>query len=157
MDWMASLQGLVGGVLIGLSAVWLMGALGRIAGISGIIGNLITQRPKGDSAWRLAFVVGLVSGPLLVMAMGGGLGNVADAPGVVIGPRWRCVADVDRRSVSWVRHRAWQRLYQRPWRLWLSTLIPAIDGRHWGVSAHSDRHGLCDASCDWRWCMRRVI
>ena len=56
MDWMASLQGLVGGVLIGLSAVWLMGALGRIAGISGIIGNLITQRPKGDSAWRLAFV-----------------------------------------------------------------------------------------------------
>ena len=76
MDWMASLQGLVGGVLIGLSAVWLMGALGRIAGISGIIGNLITQRPKGDSAWRLAFVVGLVSGPLLVMAMGGGLGNV---------------------------------------------------------------------------------
>jgi len=86
VDWMASLQGLVGGVLIGLSAVWLMGALGRIAGISGIIGNLITQRPKGDSAWRLAFVVGLVSGPLLVMAMGGGLGNVADAPGVVIGP-----------------------------------------------------------------------
>ncbi|WP_372372824.1 YeeE/YedE family protein [Vreelandella venusta] len=85
MDWMASLQGLVGGVLIGLSAVWLMGALGRIAGISGIIGNLITQRPKGDSAWRLAFVVGLVSGPLLVMAMGGGLGNVAGAPGVVIG------------------------------------------------------------------------
>lgn len=85
MDWMASLQGLVGGVLIGLSAVWLMGALGRIAGISGIIGNLITQRPKGDSAWRLAFLAGLVSGPLLVMAMGGGLGNVADAPGAVIG------------------------------------------------------------------------
>ncbi|WP_301585658.1 YeeE/YedE family protein [Halomonas alkaliantarctica] len=85
MDWMASLQGLVGGVLIGLSAVWLMGALGRIAGISGIIGNLITQRPQGDSAWRLAFLVGLISGPLLVMALGGGLGNVADAPGSVIG------------------------------------------------------------------------
>jgi len=82
---MASLQGLVGGVFIGLSAVWLMGALGRIAGISGIIGNLITQRPKGDSAWRLAFLFGLVSGPLLVMAMGGGLGNVADVPGAVIG------------------------------------------------------------------------
>ncbi|RUR27772.1 YeeE/YedE family protein [Vreelandella andesensis] len=85
MDWIASLQGLIGGVLIGLSAVWLMGALGRIAGISGIIGNLITLRPKGDSAWRLAFLVGLVSGPLVIMAMGGGLGNVVDAPGAVIG------------------------------------------------------------------------
>ncbi len=85
MDWIASLQGLVGGVLIGLSAVWLMGAMGRIAGISGIIGNLITLRPAGDSAWRVAFLVGLVSGPLLVMALGGGLGNVANAPGAVIG------------------------------------------------------------------------
>ncbi|MGM0522333.1 MAG: YeeE/YedE family protein, partial [Pseudomonadota bacterium] len=45
MDWTASLQGLVGGVLIGFSAVWLMGTMGRIAGISGIVGNLITQRP----------------------------------------------------------------------------------------------------------------
>lgn len=85
MDWIASLQGLVGGVLIGLSAVWLMGAMGRIAGISGIIGNLITLRPAGDSAWRVAFLVGLVSGPLLVVALGGGLGNVANAPGAVIG------------------------------------------------------------------------
>lgn len=85
MDWTASLQGLVGGVLIGLSAVWLMGSLGRIAGISGIVGTLITQRPKGDSAWRLAFLAGVVSGPLVVMALGGGLGNVADAPGAVIG------------------------------------------------------------------------
>jgi len=85
VDWIASLHGLVGGVLIGLSAVWLMGALGRIAGISGIIGGLITQRPKGDSAWRVAFLAGLISGPLLVMAVGGGLGNVAGVPSAVIG------------------------------------------------------------------------
>ncbi len=71
---LASLQGLMGGVLIGLSAVWLMGALGRIAGISGIIGGLMTQRPRGDSAWRMAFLAGLVSGPLLVMAAGGRAG-----------------------------------------------------------------------------------
>lgn len=85
MDWTASLQGLVGGVLIGVSAVWLMGTMGRIAGISGIVGNLITQRPKGDSAWRVTFVLGLVSGPLLIMVLGGGLGNVANATGAVIG------------------------------------------------------------------------
>jgi len=77
MDWTAGFQGLAGGMLIGLSATWLMATLGRIAGISGIVGNLVTQLPKGDSAWRVAVVLGLISGPLLVMALGGGLGNVA--------------------------------------------------------------------------------
>ena len=85
MDWTAALQGLIGGVFIGLAAVWLMGTLGRIAGISGIVGNLLTQRPKGDSAWRVTFVLGVISGPLVVIALGGGLGNVANAPGMVIG------------------------------------------------------------------------
>lgn len=84
MDFTTSLQGLIGGVLIGLSATWLMATLGRIAGISGIIGTLITTRPKGDSAWRLAFILGLVSGPAVALFIGG-LGNVAGAPGEVIG------------------------------------------------------------------------
>ncbi|MGM0914754.1 MAG: YeeE/YedE family protein [Pseudomonadota bacterium] len=85
MDWMASLQGLIGGVLIGLSATWLMATLGRIAGISGIIGTLVTARPKGDSAWRVTFLLGMISGPIVVMLLGGGLGNVAGAAGEVIG------------------------------------------------------------------------
>ncbi|WP_046079224.1 YeeE/YedE family protein [Halomonas sp. HG01] len=85
MDMTASLHGLVGGVLIGLSATWLMITLGRIAGISGILGTLITARPKGDSGWRLAFLLGLVSGPALVILAGGGLGNVAGRAGAVIG------------------------------------------------------------------------
>ncbi|PMR69598.1 YeeE/YedE family protein [Halomonas heilongjiangensis] len=85
MDVTASLHGLIGGVLIGLSATWLMATLGRIAGISGIIGNLITARPKGDSAWRLTFLLGLISGPIVLMLLGGGLGNVAGSPGEVVG------------------------------------------------------------------------
>ncbi|APE30120.1 hypothetical protein BOX17_03625 [Halomonas aestuarii] len=85
MDWMTSLQGLIGGILIGLSATWLMATLGRIAGISGIIGTLVTARPPGDSAWRLAFLLGLISGPIVLMLAGGGAGNVAGAPGEVIG------------------------------------------------------------------------
>ncbi|MCA1769363.1 MAG: YeeE/YedE family protein [Halomonas sp.] len=85
MDWSSSLQGLAGGILIGLSATWLMATLGRIAGISGIIGNLITARPKGDSAWRLTFLLGLISGPIVLILLGGGLGNVAGGPGDVIG------------------------------------------------------------------------
>lgn len=81
MDWNSSLQGLAGGILIGLSATWLMATLGRIAGISGIIGTLVTARPEGDSAWRLAFVLGLVSGPVVLLLAGGGLGNVASGSG----------------------------------------------------------------------------
>jgi len=93
VDWSATLQGLAGGILIGLSATWLMASLGRIAGISGIIGNLITLRPKGDSAWRVTFLLGLISGPIVLMLLGGGLGNVAgsgvDVTGAVIGaPRF---------------------------------------------------------------------
>jgi len=45
---------------------------------------LITTRPKGDSAWRFAFVLGLVSGPAVALFIGG-LGNVVNAPGEVIG------------------------------------------------------------------------
>lgn len=85
MEWNSSLQGLAGGILIGLSATWLMATLGRIAGISGIIGNLITVRPKSDSAWRLAFLLGLISGPILLILLGGGLGNVADGSGGATG------------------------------------------------------------------------
>jgi len=46
---MASLSGLVGGILIGLSAVWLMAALGRIAGVSGIVSGLLAGSAGGGS------------------------------------------------------------------------------------------------------------
>jgi len=50
---------LTGGALIGLSAVLLMASLGRIAGVSGIIGQaMFGQGP--DRAWRLAFLAGLL-------------------------------------------------------------------------------------------------
>ena len=53
---------LAGGMLIGLSAALLVLLNGRIAGISGVIGGLF--RPvKGDLAWRVAFVLGLVGAP----------------------------------------------------------------------------------------------
>ncbi|MDF2765091.1 MAG: YeeE/YedE family protein, partial [Rhodospirillales bacterium] len=61
---------LVGGAVIGLSAVLLMALLGRIAGISGIVGGLI--RPAaGEAGWRAAFLIGLVAGPVLWGAVGG--------------------------------------------------------------------------------------
>lgn len=62
---------LVGGALIGLSAVLLMAWEGRIAGISGIAGRLLP--PFRDDAFpsRLGFVIGLVAAPLLFMAASG--------------------------------------------------------------------------------------
>lgn len=53
---------LLGGVLIGLSAVLMMAGAGRIAGVSGILGGLFTFSPFAN-LWRLAFVVGLVLSP----------------------------------------------------------------------------------------------
>ncbi|WP_199098133.1 YeeE/YedE family protein [Dyella sp. ASV21] len=64
----------LGGVLIGLSAVLLMGALGRIAGISGIAGGLLAGAGTGDRAWRYAFVLGLVVAPLLLALVRGDSG-----------------------------------------------------------------------------------
>lgn len=54
---------LAGGVIIGLAAALFVLFNGRIAGISGILGGLL-QLPKGDSAWRVAFLLGLVGAPL---------------------------------------------------------------------------------------------
>ncbi|MBN8874597.1 MAG: YeeE/YedE family protein [Rhodospirillales bacterium] len=62
--WTEFAPALAGGALIGLAAALLLLLLGRIAGISGIAGALL-RRPDADGAWRAAFLLGLVAGPLL--------------------------------------------------------------------------------------------
>ena len=54
--------GLIGGALIGLAAVLLLALDGRIAGVSGILGGLITSTSRDERFWRLAFIVGLIAG-----------------------------------------------------------------------------------------------
>jgi uncharacterized membrane protein YedE/YeeE len=66
------LSATLGGFLIGLSALILFLFNGRIAGISGILGNLLTFR-AGEIAWRLAFLAGLAGAPALYAAAGGHL------------------------------------------------------------------------------------
>ena len=56
---------LVGGMLIGLSAVMLWWSIAKIAGISGIVASL-WQPNSPDFAWQLAFFVGLLVSPWLV-------------------------------------------------------------------------------------------
>ena len=59
------LYSLIGGALIGGAAASLMLFKGRIAGISGIFSGLLKPSP-GDTAWRLAFVLGLVGGGFIL-------------------------------------------------------------------------------------------
>ena len=58
--------GLTGGLLIGASAAMLFWLLGRIAGISGILGGLMETGAGGDRAWRVCFLAGLLLSGLLV-------------------------------------------------------------------------------------------
>ena len=68
MENFTPLSAAIGGALIGLSAVVLWLANGRIAGISGIVGGLFSS-PTRDTGWRAAFIVGLICGPLLAAAI----------------------------------------------------------------------------------------
>jgi len=77
---------LVGGALIGLSAVLLMWANGRIAAVSGIAARLFPPYEDGEFAGRLAFVAGLVAAPMLVLFVTGSLPaqTIAAGPAVLI-------------------------------------------------------------------------
>ena len=61
------LASLLGGALIGASAVMLMAAKGRIAGVSGIAVRLLPPYADGELVGRLAFILGIVVAPLLVL------------------------------------------------------------------------------------------
>jgi hypothetical protein len=62
------LLSLAGGLLIGASALIMLAFNGRIAGISGIVGNLFNAR-GADFAWRAAFTVGLILGALVFVQL----------------------------------------------------------------------------------------
>lgn len=82
IDWVhfTPLLSLTGGLIIGVAASIFILVNGRVAGISGIVGGLL--RPTaGDSTWRLAFVLGLVSAPLVY-------GAFAVLPAVRIDAHW---------------------------------------------------------------------
>jgi uncharacterized membrane protein YedE/YeeE len=51
--------GLAGGVMIGLGATLLLWSIGRVAGISSIASGAL-EGARGDRAWRLAFLAGLM-------------------------------------------------------------------------------------------------
>lgn len=66
IDWQSftPFSALAGGMFIGLAVAILLMITGRIAGISGIVGGVISLH-KGDIAWRLTFIGGLLLAPWL--------------------------------------------------------------------------------------------
>lgn len=93
-------HGLIGGMLIGAAAVILFWFNGRIMGVSGITSRLLGPhtehshlfaKPDIDFWWRLAFVLGLVSGgfiyklkfPITVVIDASGWGLIA--AGLLVG------------------------------------------------------------------------
>lgn len=74
---------LMGGAMIGLSAVLLYGLMGRIAGISGIGFGLLWGEAV-ERRWRLAFILGLGLGGIATVAAGASL-PVAQIPQTTMG------------------------------------------------------------------------
>lgn len=61
---------LLGGLLIGAAVLLLYHTLGRIAGISGMVaGGLRAGTPGPERSWRLVFLLGLIGGPLIPIAI----------------------------------------------------------------------------------------
>ena len=59
---------LIGGLLIGVAATLLLWLNGRVAGVSGVIINVIFSKER---LWPALFLAGIAGGALLVYALGG--------------------------------------------------------------------------------------
>lgn len=76
--------GLLGGALIGLAAALMLLGNGRIAGISGIVGNLLRPAP-GDVLWRAMFVLGLMGTGAIALRLAPGAFSAAERPLWLVG------------------------------------------------------------------------
>ena len=82
MHNLTPLSGLLGGALIGLASTMLMLLTGRLAGVSGIAGGLLSS--ASDRGWRIAFIVGLIAAALIVPLFGGPSAARPAAPSLVL-------------------------------------------------------------------------
>lgn len=76
---------IMGGALIGLAAGLVLLLHGRVAGVSGMVGSLFEKRTD-ESAWRAAFLVGLILGGFLLAQF-----DPASVPHVAL-PLWMMIA-----------------------------------------------------------------
>lgn len=76
MENFTPIASLSGGILVGLSAAVLLLLNGRIAGVSGIVGGLLDVA-RNDIGWRVAFILGLITGGLLLRLFAADLFEIA--------------------------------------------------------------------------------
>jgi uncharacterized protein len=76
MEHFTPISAAIGGGLIGLSVAALMLLDGRLAGVSGIVGDVVALTRR-EWRWELAFLVGLVAAPWLFHLEGYGLPHPA--------------------------------------------------------------------------------
>lgn len=62
------INALIGGIIIGISVSLMLLWNGRVTGISGIIYGSLTPT-KGDTSWRVQFIIGLILGGLTLKAL----------------------------------------------------------------------------------------
>lgn len=74
----------LGGLMIGLAAGLLLLANGRVAGISGIMGQALWPAAGEQRGWRVAFLLGLPLGAGLVSLASGPLVTTIEAPPAVL-------------------------------------------------------------------------
>jgi uncharacterized membrane protein YedE/YeeE len=86
MEAFSPISALAGGALIGLASAVLWLGNGRIAGVSGIFGQLLP--PASTVVWRLVFLVTLVLGALLsaYLIPGLGIGGPGGKPAALAAP-----------------------------------------------------------------------
>lgn len=75
-----------GGAMIGIAAALLFALNGRIAGVSGVLGTLVLDRPTGEAPWRSLFLIGLMLGALLMSLLRPDFGSAtlqAGWPGMI--------------------------------------------------------------------------
>ena len=88
IDWsnFTPFTSLLGGVLIGFSAVLLMLINGRIAGVSGLLSKILVYKNISKNLWVFIFFIGLLLGPIFYSFLTGPIksNSVVDIPWLIL-------------------------------------------------------------------------
>jgi len=76
--------GIIGGTLIGLSVHLLFILNGKLVGISGMIGKIISKNPPKEKYWCLAFLFGLILGTTMYSFYAGELNITLHKHGIIL-------------------------------------------------------------------------
>ncbi len=80
IDWQnfTPWSSLGGGILLGIAASIFILANGRVLGISGIVSGLLRPR-EGDTGWRISFLLGIFTAPVIYLLATGSVNINIDA------------------------------------------------------------------------------